>query len=113
MAGARLGGAGMTKPNERVGTYAGIAGVEYTLDISGQYTTNVITIIGPTSGKVAIRAIEEHNKDLEDVEGGIIYLPNKTKRINGYQLKKIGFTLSESAAFTAFVTQTNPVKAST
>ena len=99
------------KPNERVETLAGVAGTAYTLELSAQYITNLITFVGTTAGIMTIRAKESNNTSFERVENGSIDLSDeRTIRISGYQLKELEFTQTESQAFTVYVTQSDPIE---
>ena len=98
----------MAKPKETVKVLTGVG--EETVDISPQYVDNIITIVGLSTGTVTIRAMMYNNTVLEEVVNGTLYLPNnRTKSIENYQLKQLGFTVSPEAAYTVKIRQYKPV----
>lgn len=98
-------------PKMHVGTFAGIAGTAYTLEISAHYRDNEITFI-PAShvGVITIRAKQKNNTTFEIVENGTVRLSTcRTILIDGYRLKELEFTCNETNAFTVKVEQSNQV----
>lgn len=101
----------MSYPNEHIDTFAGTAGTAYTLGVSKQYTTNLITISGVSSGIITVRAKERGSNTFEKVQNGTISLSDneRTLRISGYQITEFEFKVSDTAAFTVAITQSNPI----
>ena len=101
----------MSYPNEHIDPFAGTAGTAYTLGVSKQYTTNLITISGVSSGIITVRARESGSGAFERVQNGTISLSDneRTLRISGYQIAEFEFTINQELAFTVVVVQSNPV----
>ena len=100
----------MTHPNIRQETFEGLAGVEYSLGVSKQYTTNQITVLSG-AGRVDVRAQPAEGVALEVVSGGVIFLPNeRTIVISETSLSRVALTQSGTAPFTVIITQSNPIK---
>lgn len=98
----------MAKPNVREAVHTGSG--EEIINLSPEYTSNMITILGLTVGTVTIRAMLNGNTVLETVYDGTIYLPeSRTCSIEGYQLKQLGISVSPEAAYTVKVRQYKPV----
>lgn len=100
----------MSKPNIHTEVFAGAADTAYQLEVSPQYTTNEISVLSG-SGRITVEAKHVRNNTFEEVSPGTLILDvSRTMLIKGYQIKEFQFTQTESAAFTVYVTQSNPVR---
>jgi len=99
----------MTAPNLTTGTFLGVAGTEYDLDVSSQYKTNVITFLpASNSGVCTIYARLQGNTGFEAVENGTVdFSKELTKAIRGYQLTEFRFVNNQSVAYTVKIKQTD------
>ena len=100
-------------PDLHTGTFGGNKDTRYTIEISGQYLNNVITINPQNnSGLVTVRGALIKNIGFEDIENGTIDLTvERTLKISGYPIRALEFSSSETNAFTVWIKQYNPLGA--
>ena len=96
----------VTIVNHRTDAFSGTG----TLDISGQYFANMITIKNLAVGTMVVTAKAKGSDVYEDVLYGTLPLARqRTLTIEGYQLDSLKFTVTPSAAFTVKVYQYDPI----